>query len=92
MSDNLLADPEIKELIELGDLRARYQKLCSIRDEIEARIAPLRAQLADANSAAEKARVYATQVAEQLSKARGGESWFVLKKNIGILAKALGGK
>lgn len=92
MSENIFSDPEIQELITLGDLRAKYQKLCDVRDQIETRIAPLRAQLASANTAAENARVYATNVAAQLSEARGGQSWFVLKKNIGILAKALGGK
>jgi hypothetical protein len=80
------------DLITMADLRNRYQQLCAKRDEVEARIAPLRAQLADAQVAAERARVYCQECADRLSEARGGKSWFTLKKNIGILAKALGGK
>jgi len=91
MTETTLTQEDL-ELISMADLRARYEKLCAYRDQVEVRIAPLRAQLADANAAAEKARVYATEVAKQLSDARGGQSWFVLKKNIGMLAKALGGK
>lgn len=85
-------DINAEQLITMDDLRQRYNQLCAYRDAVEQKIAPLRAQLADANEAAEKARVYAQTIAEQLSKARGGSSWFILKKNIGTLAKALGGK
>ena len=85
-------DLDSEKLISQEDLRARYQKLCSVRDLIETRIRPLRTQLEDARNAAERARVYSEDISAQLSAARGGQQWFILKKNIGTLAKLLGGK
>lgn len=78
--------------IGLDDFRRRYQELCMQRDAIEEKIKPLRKQLADAQLIAENARVHCTTIAKQLFEARGGADWFRLKKEIGLLAKALGGK
>lgn len=78
--------------VTLDDLRKRYAELCAVRDATLTRIAPLQKQLDDARIVAEQARVHCTTVAEQLSAARGGMAWFKLKKEIGLLAKALGGK
>lgn len=92
MSETPLTDISKEELITLDDLRERYVQLCATRDAIEVRIKPLREQLADATKTAEKARVYAEEISQQLNAARGGKNWFILKKNIGTLAKLLGGK
>lgn len=85
-------DVSDEQLITMDDLRARYNKLCAYRDQVEQQIAPYRAQLKDAQEVAEKARVYCQEIADKLYEARGGKNWFILKKNIGLLAKALGGK
>lgn len=73
-------------------LRARYDAACEERDAIEARIAPLREELRKAADKAEEYRVAAMKVAAELDQARGGKKWFELKREIGWLAKALGGK
>lgn len=78
--------------VSLDDFKKRYQQLCTRRDEIENKIKPLRKQLADAQVIAENARVHCTTIAQQLYDARGGADWFRLKKEIGLLAKAIGGK
>lgn len=72
-------------------LQERYEFLCKHRDETEVRIAPLRAKLKKAADEAEVYRVKAMAVADELKSARGPD-WFALKKEIGMLAKALGGK
>jgi hypothetical protein len=82
----------LKADVGLEDFRKRYADLCSYRDAIEVEIAPLRAALAAEQVNAEKARVRCQEVADQLMAARGGAKWFKLKKEIGLLAKALGGK
>lgn len=83
--------PPTGEPVSLDDLRVRYRELCDYVNSVNIRIAPLKKQLEEANKTAENARVYATEIAKQVNEARGGARWFVLKKEIGLLAKALGG-
>jgi hypothetical protein len=78
--------------ITIEAIRARYEFLCAERDATEQKIAPLRQELADAAAVAEVHRVKAMKVRERLDAARGGEKWFALKKEIGLLARALGGQ
>lgn len=85
-------DQLLKKPVGLDDFRKRYTELCAYRDAVEVKIAPLRAELKEAQTVAEEARVKCQAVADKLSAARGGQKWFQLKKEIGLLAKALGGK
>lgn len=82
-----MAEPITREL-----LKARYDELCAQRDATNERLAPLKAELIAAADEAEVYRVKAEAVSKRLSEARGGMAWIALKKEIGLLAKALGGK
>jgi chromosome segregation ATPase len=74
-----------------AERRKRFEVLKKHIDETNAKCAPIKARLAEANAKAEEARVAAVKIAEELSVARGGEQWFVVKKEFGDLAKKLGG-
>jgi len=84
MSETTAFTPEV--------LRARYKELCAKRDKTNEELAPLKKELEIANLEAEKTRLKATEIAEKISKARDGMEWIAMKKEIGMLAKALGGK
>ena len=71
--------------------RDRYESLCAQRDATNARVAPLLADLTEANAAVVEAQARANKIAEQVATLRGGEQWLVLKKEIGMLARALSG-
>ena len=69
----------------------RYAALCGLRDHIYAATAPLQAELDAANAECEAARVKAAGIANQIEVIWGREKWIALKKEIGVLAKALSG-
>lgn len=71
-----------------------YKKLAQLtakRDEVNARIAPMLAELEVKNLAAEEARLAAETLAKEISDLRGGQAWLDLKKEIGALSKMLTG-
>lgn len=67
----------------------RYAELCALRDKVSAAAAPLQVKLDDANARCEAARVEAAEIAEQIEQVWGKEKWIALKKEIGVLARAL---
>ena len=75
-----------------SQMAERYAELCALRDSVNAEIAPIQAQLDEANARAEQARVQAAELAAQIDSLWGREKWVALKKEIGVLAKALSGK
>jgi predicted RNase H-like nuclease (RuvC/YqgF family) len=89
--DKVGLSPEPAEFTEEA-LRARYEFLKIKVEKTEDQIAPLKAELKAAADEAEKYRVKAMEVAKRLREARGGDAWFAMKREIGRLAKALGGK
>jgi hypothetical protein len=72
-------------------VQTRYDQLCEIRDKTITRTASLRKQLETEANEAEAARVKSMATAAKLYTERGGDKWFALKKEIGILAKTLSG-
>ncbi len=74
------------------EFKARYEELCALRDSVNEKNAPLEEQLTAANAEAEAARVRAHALAEQIDANRGNALWLAMKKEIGILAKALSGR
>lgn len=75
-----------------SQMAERYAELCALRDSVNAAAAPIQAQLDAANARAEQARVEAAGLAAQIDDLWGREKWVALKKEIGVLAKALSGK
>ena len=74
-------------------VRARYAALCALRDGANKKAGDLQAKLTAANARSETARREAAEYAAQIRNIRGGqEAWFALKKEIGQLARLLGGK
>lgn len=77
----------------LDAVRARYTTLCALRDAANKKLGDLQAKLDKANERSESARREANEYAAQIQNIRGGaEAWLALKKEIGQLAKLLGGK
>ncbi len=74
------------------EFQARYDELCALRDEVNEKNAPLEAQLDAANAEAEAARLRAQELADQIDDNRGRALWIAMKKEIGVLAKALSGR
>jgi uncharacterized coiled-coil DUF342 family protein len=76
----------------LDAVRNRYADLCKLRDAANAKAGDLQAKLDAANLRAETARREANEYAAQIQNIRGGgENWLALKKEIGQLARMLGG-
>lgn len=71
------------------DLKKMYADLCAQRDEVNAKNAPLEADLEKANAECEKWRVKARDIAAQIDGNRGREKWIDLKRQIGQLAPAM---
>lgn len=71
------------------ELKAEYDRLCAIRDRMNAELAPLVAEREAAANESERHRVKAMELQEQIRTKRGGPQWFVLKKEIGRLAMLL---
>lgn len=77
----------------LDSVRARYVQLCALRDGANKKAGDLKAKLDAANTRSETARREAAEYAAQIQNIRGGtKAWFALKKEIGQLARLLGGK
>lgn len=76
--------------VEPVDYLARYRALCAHRDSVNAKNAPLEAELAKLNEQAEAFRVKANAVAAKIDANRGGEKWLALKKEIAFIARGLG--
>ncbi len=78
------------DAIESTDFLARYRALCKIRDQVNAKNAPLEAELEKANLAVAEAQAKAAVISAQIDANRGGEKWIALKREIRILAAGLG--
>lgn len=76
--------------VEPVDYLARYSALCAHRDAVNAKNAPLEAELAKLNEQAEAFRVKAEAVAAQIDDNRGREKWLAVKREIRVLAVGLG--
>lgn len=70
----------------------RYAELCALRDAVNAANAPIEAALAEVVSQMETLRVQAEKLAAEIDDSRGREKWIALKKEIGVLAKAMNGR
>lgn len=73
----------------LDNLKAMYAELCAERDRRNALNVDLQRELDEVNALAEKARLRAMELAAQIEKNWGGAEWIEMKKQIGLLAKAL---
>lgn len=67
---------------------ATYYALCDARDEVNARVAPLQAQLDEAVAKTQAARAEELRIAAEID-ATWGPTWVPLKKRIGELARIL---
>ncbi len=77
----------------MDGVRARYAELCELRDGANKKAGDLQSKLDAANLKAESARREANEYATQIQNIRGGgENWLALKKEIGQLARLLGGR
>lgn len=74
------------------NLQARYTELCAKRDEVNLRAAPLQRDLDAANAEAQAANARARKLADAIQALRGGQEWLELKREIGLIAKALSGR
>lgn len=72
-------------------MREEYERLCQQRDTVNERTAPLQRRLDAVNANIQALSVEAERVAAEIQAVRGGESWLHLKKQIGVMAKALSG-
>lgn len=73
-------------------MRRRYQSLCEVRDRINAEVKPQQDYLDKANAKVAAAQAEAKAFSDKINEIRGGEEWLQLKKEIGLLARALSGK
>jgi hypothetical protein len=84
----------IKEAIaaasKASDLRlASYRELCSVRDAVNAKVAPVQLALDRAIIATQKAQADELRLAAQIDTL-WGEDWIALKREIANLARSLG--
>jgi len=94
-----MSDPTAEIRSTAGDtstidgVRKRYAHLCSLRDAANQKATVVRMMLDAANQRADTARREAQQHAAEIQNIRGGgENWLKLKKEIGQLARLLGGR
>lgn len=74
-------------------IRGRYNDLCRLRDAAIKKCGDLQYKLDKANAASESARREASEHAKAIQDIRGGaENWLALKREIGQLARLLGGR
>lgn len=73
----------------LHNLQANYDALCAERDRRNALNAPLQAALDEQNALVERHQLEARRLAARIEANWGGAEWVELKKQIGMLAKAL---
>lgn len=71
--------------------KARYEALCRQRDATNERVRPLLEKREALNQEIQAAQAEALAISAQVDAIRGGETWLDLKKEIGMLAKALSG-
>lgn len=94
-----MSDPTAQIRATAGDpgtmdaVRQRYEMLCALRDEANKKAEPVRKKLDAANERAQIATRQAAELAAEVLNIRGGaEKWLALKKEIGQLARLLGGR
>jgi uncharacterized protein involved in exopolysaccharide biosynthesis len=75
----------------LQGLKDQYDKLCAQRDDAYAKARPLEDRLTAVNVRIAELNAEATALASQIEDI-WGPSWLSLKKQIGVLAKALSAK
>ena len=73
---------------ERATLLQTYSALCHARDEVNARVAPLQAELDAACARTQAAQAEELRIAAQI-EAEWGPHWPALKKRIGELARTL---
>ena len=73
----------------IAALQAEYEAACAERDVVNAKNAPIEAELEKVNAEAEAARVRALALAAEIDANRGGEAWLELKRRIGRLANSI---
>lgn len=73
-------------------LKSRYIELCAKRDAVNEKVELLQPDLDAANRKVQDAQQEAARIAAAIQALRGDESWIAMKKEIGLLAKALSGK
>lgn len=71
------------------ELKDRYVQLCEWRDAVNAKVAPLQAKLDAANARIQLAQADAAKIKAQVDALRGASDWLALKKEIGVLARAV---
>lgn len=67
-----------------------YRALCDKRDAKNAKAAPIQKKLDAANARAMAANDEANNLAAEIEKVWGGAEWLTLKRDIAVLARALG--
>ena len=75
----------------VAPMREEYDRLCQQRDTVNGRVAPIQRRLDEVNKQIGALNVEAARLAAEIQSLRGGESWLHVKKQIGVLAKALSG-
>lgn len=73
-------------------MQRRYKNLCEVRDRINAENRPRQIQLDELNASIQAAQAEAAAVSAKIDEVRGGVEWLQLKKEIGLLARALSGR
>lgn len=72
-------------------MKSRYAALCKKRDEVNKTIQPLKDEIAKLNDEIIKKQDQVAEKVRSMNQIRGGQNWIDLKKEIGLLAKALSG-
>lgn len=72
-------------------MKSRYAALCKKRDEVNSATQPLKDTIAKLNAEIIERQDKVAEKVRELNQIRGGQTWLDLKKEIGLLAKALSG-
>lgn len=72
-------------------MKSRYAALLRKRDETNIAVQPLKDEIAKLNSEIIARQDKVAERVRELNQIRGGQTWLDLKKEIGLLAKALSG-
>lgn len=75
----------------IESMKARYTELCARRDAVNKQNEPLEEKLDAQNAVVTKEQTKAHAIAAEIDVNRGGEEWLALKKELGMLARALTG-
>lgn len=73
----------------IAALQSEYDAVCAERDAVNAKNAPIEAELWIANAEVEAARTRAFELAAQIDANRGGAAWLDRKRRIGRLANSI---